>query len=404
MVAILAFGITLLVAVLVSRLASRSVLSTAVLFLAAGFVVGNLLHLFTPDPRNGSVRLVAELALVSTLFSDGTRARLQDLKGTWELPSRALLLGLPLTIAAIGAMAHWLVGLDWREALLVGTVLGPTDPVFAAAIIRRQDLSVRLRRLLNVESGMNDGLAFPILLVLLFSLSPESAIETLLVPTTLGLLLGAGLALIVHLLERMRPLGAEASYRPMAAFALGVTTYALAKILNVNEYLAAFGAGATAATLRSDLSEEFKGFAEDVANVLKFAALFLFGALISPALIAGFPWQAYLFAVLALVAARPIALALSLIGARMDWRNFLTAAWFGPKGFASVVYAILVLERGISHAPEIFHLAALVITLSIVAHSSTDVLAANWLLAHQTAGGGEGGRAGRRAPAPPAEP
>lgn len=382
MAALLVFGITLTIAVLVSDLASRSVLSTTVIFLLAGFLAGGaVLGLIHAEPDSTSVHLVVELALVSTLFSDGTRAPLRELRGGLGLPARALVLGLPLTIGALGLLAHLLLGFHWRQALLLGTVLGPTDPVFATAIIYRQDLSARLRRLLNVESGMNDGLAFPILLVLMYALSPAQALEALLLPTTLGVLLGVAVAWVVHRLERLGPLGASQPYRPMAAFALALTVFALSKLLGVNEFLSAFSAGVTVATLRSNLSAEFRGFSESVASVFKFAAVFLFGALVSPQLVAHLGWGAYLFAVLALVAVRPIALGLSLIGSQMDPRNFIAAAWFGPKGFASVLFAVMVLEQGSTDASEIFHVAALIIGLSMVAHSSTGVIMARWLLA-----------------------
>jgi NhaP-type Na+/H+ or K+/H+ antiporter len=157
------FSALLVVAVLLSELANRTVLSTAVLFLVAGFLLGpgvlDVLRVQSGDP---AVTVLAELALFSVLYSDGMRVGMKDLRRAWRLPGRALVLGLPLTLIITAALAHWVAGLPWLESLLLGAVLSPTDPVFAAAIVGRKEVPPRLRHLLNVESGVNDGLALPI--------------------------------------------------------------------------------------------------------------------------------------------------------------------------------------------------------------------------------------------------
>ena len=142
------FALTLLLAVLVSELADRSVLSTAVIFLATGFVAGNgLLGIISLDENDGAIFLLAELALFSILFTDGMRVGLSDLRSAWRLPGRALVLGLPLTLVGTAMIVRWVVGLNWSEAFLLGAVLSPTDPVFAAAIVGRDEVPARLRRL-----------------------------------------------------------------------------------------------------------------------------------------------------------------------------------------------------------------------------------------------------------------
>ncbi|MGH9066201.1 MAG: cation:proton antiporter, partial [Acidimicrobiales bacterium] len=168
MTLLLVFAVTLLGAVLLSALAHRSVLSTAVLFLVVGAVAGpGLIGWIAVYPSDDLVRVLAELALFSVLFTDGMAARTSELRRAWRLPGRALLFGLPLTLGAIAVLAHYLAGLSWLEASLLGAVLSPTDPVFAAAIVGREEVPARLRQLLNVESGLNDGLALPVVVVLL---------------------------------------------------------------------------------------------------------------------------------------------------------------------------------------------------------------------------------------------
>jgi NhaP-type Na+/H+ and K+/H+ antiporter len=115
-----------------------------------------------------------------------------------------------------------------------------------------------------------------------------------------------------------------------------------------------------------------------LAELLKLAALLVFGCLISPAFLAEIPARGYVFALLTLVAVRPLALAVALFRSRLDWREWVAAAWFGPKGFASVVYGLLILRADVPRGNELFHLIAIVTAASVVAHSSTDVLVARW--------------------------
>ena len=143
-------------------------------------------------------------------------------------------------------------------------------------------------------------------------------------------------------------------------------------------FLAAFAAGVTVATMSPAIHHAFDEFGELVAELLKLGALLLFGALISPQFLSEIPVAGYVFALLALVVARPLALAVALWRSELTRREWVAAAWFGPKGFASVVYGLVVLESGIAYGDELFHLIALVITVSILAHSSTDVTVARW--------------------------
>ena len=139
MVTVLVFAATLAIAVLVSQLAHRTVLSTAVLFLAAGFVAGpGVLGVDTLTPSQPAVHELADLALFSVLFTDGMGAGIGELRRAWRLPGRALLFGMPLTLAAIALLARYVGGLGWTDAFLLGAVLSPTDPVFAAALVGRE--------------------------------------------------------------------------------------------------------------------------------------------------------------------------------------------------------------------------------------------------------------------------
>lgn len=375
------FAAVLLAAVLVSELASRSVLSTSVLFLAAGFAAGPALAGWVDvDPEGRQVRTVAELALFAVLFTDGMRIGARELVRAWRLPGRALLLGMPLTFAGTAALGRWLADLSWPEALLIGAALSPTDPVFASAIVGRQEVPLRLRRLLNVESGVNDGLALPVVLLLLVWMGAGHSEPTrLLGELALGIAIGVAVPWAALWLESRRAFAAHRVYEPLLAFAIALLVFALTALTHANEFLAAFAAGVTVASVSERARDDFHRFGEVATELFKLGALLLFGALISPAFFLEFGPAAYVFVALVLVAVRPVAVSLALAGTPLGWRETAVAAWFGPKGFASVVYGLLILNAGLERAPHLFHLIAIVIAVSIVAHSSTDVLVARWL-------------------------
>lgn len=376
-----AFAGVLLLAVLLSGLANRTILSTAALFLAAGFVLGDgVLGVVSLRPDDDLVAGLAELALFAVLFTDGMRVGWHDLRSAWRLPGRALGWGLPLTLGVTALTAHYLIGLGWAESLLVGAILAPTDPVFAAALVGNEKVPPRLRRLLNVESGVNDGLALPFVIVFLAVASGSSDLHLgeLALELGVGILIGVVVPWAAIRLEQTRWFSASTQYEPLNALAIGLLVLALGKLTHGNLFLAAFCAGITVATFGERQRESFEHFGELIAELFKLAALLVFGALITPALLGAVGWTGWLFALLALVLARPLAIWVSFVGSRLTVREQAAVAWFGPKGFASVVYALLVLGSGIPPATVVFQLVAVTITLSILLHSSSDILVARW--------------------------
>lgn len=198
-----------------------------------------------------------------------------------------------------------MAGLPWLESFLLGAVLSPTDPVFAAAIVGREEIPYRLRNLLNVESGLNDGLALPIVVILLATASATPVHAWSLAGEVVG---GVALGVLVPYaairLERTRIFSATTFYEPLNAFAVGLLVLALAMLTHANVFLAAFSAGITIATMSPALREAFHQFGELVAELLKLGALLVFGALISLQFLGDIGISGYVFAVLALFAAR----------------------------------------------------------------------------------------------------
>lgn len=373
---LVAFASLLVCSVLVSERLHRSVLSTALVFLVGGFCLGpGVLGAFSLP--SGIVLPIAEVALYTSLFTDGMHAPAPLLRSAWRLPGRALLIGMPITFVGGSVLAYMLLGLSWTESFLVGAVLTPTDPVFAQAIVGRANVPERLSHLLNVESGLNDGLALPVVLILLSTVSTShSSIGHVVFELALGAALGVAVPYVIARLERLTALGAGGHYKQLYGFAIGLLLFGLCKVTGANVFIAAFVGGSALATASQHTTEAFSRLGDALSEVSKLAAIFVFSALITPQLLGRISIGAWVWAVLLLVLVRPVSLAVALLGERLDRKEWLSAAWFGPKGFASVTYGLLVLRSSAVHASRMFDLIAVVVAISIVAHSTTDTVVA----------------------------
>jgi NhaP-type Na+/H+ or K+/H+ antiporter len=208
----------------------------------------------------------------------------------------------------------------------------------------------------------------------------EASIPHLLLELAGGVAIGVAIPWLALKIESTPLFAVSTAYTPLLPVSIALLVLSSCWITGANEFLAAFSAGICTAHFGSATVEEFHGIGETVTELLKLAALMVFGAVFSLWHLRNISWQGCLFAVLAITAIRPIALGVSLIGRFLPWREFVTAAWFGPKGFASVTYALITLEARATSSDLIFRLAALVVGLSIIAHSSTDVPIAKWLV------------------------
>ncbi len=374
----LVFGVALFAAVLISARAACGLLSTAVLFLVVGLAVGATNVVSAPDEH--TVERVAELALVATLFTDGGKMNLRSLRASFRLPGRALLIGLPINLVVAAVFARLLLPLSWGAAFLVGAVLSPTDPVFASSLVGSERVPAKLRGLLNIESGLNDGLAVPIVVSLLGVLGEEApSVGVLLGRVVLGVVIGAGVPLAAVWLYRRPFFGASDAYKPVFALAVVVVAWALSVKVSANEFLAAFVAGVVLSSVSDRARDHWQRPGELVSEVSKLAALLLFGALVSHESMRDIGLAGVVFAIASLFVARPLSMMLALLRSDLPVRERGVAAWFGPRGFASVVFALLVHGSKIPGERIVFHATAFVVIASILLHATTDTVVAKWL-------------------------
>src|SRR5450432_3313789 len=228
--AALILGLLLVLGAMLSGLARRSFVSLTALFVIAGFVLGDgATHAMHFDARSGFVSELATVALIVILLRDGLEVEGEMLQSHWHLPLRKLVLAMPLTAVVVALITRWLTGLSWTESFLVGALLSPTDPVLTSSIVTNARVPRLVRHSLNLESGLNDGLALPAVLAFLAALSTQSGDfvwwRFVLQDVGLGFLYGVACGWIASLLmprESSRGLTRSIPSHQKSLFALGV--------------------------------------------------------------------------------------------------------------------------------------------------------------------------------------
>jgi sodium/hydrogen antiporter len=363
----------------------RTVFSISVLSVATGVGLA-LAGAVDPSPSSEVVLIAVELALILTLFADGLLVERELLITHWTPAARAIVLALPITLTLIAVAGKVLFPqLTWAEAFLLGAVLSPTDPVVTSAVVTSERIPATIRHTLNLESGLNDGLALPFVLFFIVLAtdvgSPVTEAGRLALEAGIGAAMGIALALIAgKVLDRLPRGGMSPKYEGVYALALALASFGLAETSGWgNGLIAAFVAGIALAVMRHEIPEAFTEFNESVSAVFQIAVFLLFGALIVTT-----GWddsipRLALFIALALLVARPLAVLVSFTGVPEPAANKLFIAWFGPKGVASILFALLVLASSETRRSLIFDIASFTILTSILAHGLTDTVGASWL-------------------------
>jgi NhaP-type Na+/H+ or K+/H+ antiporter len=381
---LLLLGILLACAAALSGWMRASVLSISVLAVLAGIVLAAF-DVVSVNPTSDLVKHIVELALIVTLFSDGLFTERELLARHWGPPARALVLAMPLTLALLAGSALLLFpSLTVSECFLLAAVLTPTDPVVTSTVVTARRVPALVRHTLNLESGLNDGLALPFVLFFLALAEPGgaagSAALELLGKVAVGAAIGLVLAFVGgRALTRLPGGGLARNYEGVYALGLALAAYGLSQVTFGNGLIAAFVAGVALGVAEHDIPKAFSEFNENVSAVLQVGVFFVFGALIvSIGWSHGIPALGA-FIVFALLLARPVAVIVSLAGTRLTPPIKLFVAWFGPKGVASMLFALFVLKSAAPHAELVFEIASFAILTSIVAHGLTDTVGARWI-------------------------
>jgi len=366
-------------ALLAGRL-SGSPLTMPILFTAIGLLLGpGVLGVLDLGVDDEVVSVLAEATLVVVLFTDASRMDLRTVLRHHGPALRLLGLGLPLAIlVGFGVGVLLLPDLPLAAVALLAVALAPTDAALGQSFVSSTVVPARVRQTLNVESGLNDGLAVPFLTVALDVAARDTGSVSgyaLLLLQLVGIGIGAGVVvgwLGGKVLEwsAARDWATETTQR-LATIALAALAYGGAELLGGNGFVAAFTAGLVVGTSARSLLPHTTEFAEAEGQLLTQLTFLLFGAVVAADVIAALDWRVVLYAVLSLVLVRPVAVALSLLGSGMRPQTVGFVGWAGPRGLASIVYAVVVADAGVPGADEVFVVASAAIFLSIVLHGVT---------------------------------
>jgi sodium/hydrogen antiporter len=382
--AVLLFGGLLAVVGALSGLIRGTVLSASVLSVALGIGLAAA-DVVSVDATDQSIVELIELALILTLFSDGMFVERELLRRHWSPVARALVIAMPITMALLALTAKALFpGLGWAEAFLLAAVLSPTDPVVTSAVVTSRLVPSAVRHTLNLESGLNDGLALPFVLFFLVLASPggDAGAEAakLAGEAVVGAVIGLGLgALGGRLHHRLPGGGLTARYEGIYAVGFALVAFGFSEVTIGNGLIAAFVCGIAMGASEREVPQGFVEFAENASAIFQVLTFFVFGALI---VATGFHHDIpplIVFVVFALLIARPAAVMLSFWRTGLPRSQKLFMAWFGPKGVASMLFALFVLKSNVGEGELIFDIASLTIITSIVVHGLTDTLGARWL-------------------------
>ena len=331
---------------------------------------------------NRVIHVIAEVTLILVLFTDAARIDLKRLRSDHDIPLRMLLIGMPLTviagtIAAIAVLPELLL----VEALVLAVILAPTDAALGQAVVSSPRVPVRIRQSLNVESGLNDGIALPLLLfVISFAVGTHANDDEprwflfVTQQLTLGPLVGAAIgwagtkainwAIERHFLTH--------EFCNIYLLSLAFLAYLSAVVIGGNGFIAAFIAGIATGNTLKHVNEEIYEFAESEGQLLNLIIFFLFGAVLIPQIWDAVNWEMALYALLSLTLLRMLPVAASLAGKQLRWETGLFLGWFGPRGLASILFVLLVIDHAdLMHQSMVFNTVMLTVGMSVVLHGLT---------------------------------
>jgi sodium/hydrogen antiporter len=366
----------------------RSWISGPIVFTGVGLLLGpeglDLLHL---NVTTEGLRILAELTLAMVLFTDAASADLGTVRHHLDLPNRLLFIGLPLTIV-LGFLLAAIIfpWLDILEMALLAAILAPTDAALGKPIVTSRVVPAPIREALNLESGLNDGLCVPVVVILL-GLAVGTRIEggavmhmARVVTEEIGIGLATGVVLTGCSVLMLRVTGEYGWVSPhwleIPIVALAAACFSAAQAMGGSGFIACFAGGLMLNPLRRSFKEGVLGGAESIGETLALLTWVVFGAAVIGRMVDRITWQALLYAILSLTAIRMLPVFLCLAGTRTRIADKLFIGWFGPRGLASIVFAIIVFNEKLPGNDTIQAAIVSTVVLSVVAHGVT----ANFLL------------------------
>ena len=360
----------------------RTPINGAVVFVGFGLLMGPMGLGWLDLPVDGEVvSVLAEMTLALLLFSDAANANLKELRHAYRLPLRLLLLGLPLTILFGVGVGVWLFDeLGLLEVAILATMLAPTDAALGKAVVTNEAVPPNIREGLNVESGLNDGICVPILFIFLALVAQSASGDTTslavrLTAEAIGIGVGVGVGVTwlgVSLLEHCeRRSWVGESWQQICVPALSIGCFATAQGLGGSGFIACFVGGLLFGRLERLHKARLLEAAEGAGDTLALLTWVVFGAGLLNASLASIGWEVVAYAVLSLTVVRILPVFAALLGSGLRPDETLFIGWFGPRGLASIVFAILVLDAHLPGAETITQTVVCTILLSVLAHGLT---------------------------------
>lgn len=389
--AISAIAIFILGFGLISRKLEKSVVTPPMAYVAFGLLISSsaLGLIQKVEITNETIKILAEITLSVILFTDASRIQLKLLRREYNLPLRLLGIGLPITIilGTVFALVLFSGQLNLWSAAALATILSPTDAALGQAVVNSSRVPTFVRQAINVESGLNDGICLPILLLFVSLAGGESDSATYwLTFTTRQIVFGTAIGLLVGYVGSksiVRSLQYEwmtHAFEDLAVLGLSILAYTSAEIFGGNGFIAAFSAGLTLGFVGTEsVLKCLHEFGEAEGQLLTLISFLLFGAVMVVPSVTTASWQIWLYAVCSLTVSRILGVAIALTGLKLQPDSILFIGWFGPRGIASIVYGLLIVEKQSLPGSQIMFTAMVVtVMISVFAHGLTAFPGVNW--------------------------
>jgi NhaP-type Na+/H+ or K+/H+ antiporter len=380
---VLIFASFILLYSLLAKRIEKTAISGPFLALIVGVVAGPLLlNLIKIKVGIEGYKIIAELALALVLFTDASNTDIKGLIKNVSIPSRLLFIGLPLTII-FGMLCGFLVfnGFSWIELGILATLLAPTDAALGKAVVTNQLVPTRIRESLNVESGLNDGICVPVLffLIELFNTTTGERLGfstgLILFAEEIGIGLIAGLA-TTFVVDRLVDYsenhnGISKSWKTVVIIALAFCCFTMAQLAGGSGFIACFTGGLLYSLINRNYKHDLLEKAEGAGDSLSMLTWIIFGSVVVTSNLQYFTWNVIVYALLSLTIIRIIPVLISLIHTGIPLKEKLFTGWFGPRGLASIVFAIIIFDIGLPHKETIILTAVCTILLSVILHGFT---------------------------------